>query len=145
MVFALAGDSTMTSGLPPAAEVRRRGVRSLVGDFVVLVGGTVLLSGGAGAGAGTDPDAHGTARAAPDRRRHGRPPPGGEPARRGEPGAPSSPPTADGGGCSRVSADRPPVHPLTRRPHPSSRHRRRPRRSPSGWGGRGRSSRCAPR
>src|SRR4051812_36955797 len=127
MVFALAGDSTMTSGLPPAAEVRRRGVRSLVGDFVVLVGGTVLLSGGAGAGAGTGPDAYGTARAAPDRRRHGRPPPGGEPARRGEPGAPSSPPTADDGSCSHLPADRPPVHPLTRRRHPSSapvsRHR----------------------
>src|SRR3954451_5110570 len=46
MVFALAGDSTMTSGLPPDAAVRLRGARSPVldGDFVVLVGGTVLLS-----------------------------------------------------------------------------------------------------
>src|SRR5919205_1659552 len=46
MVFALAGDSTMTSGLPPGAAVRLRGARSpvLVAD-VVLVGGTVLLSG----------------------------------------------------------------------------------------------------
>src|SRR3954447_9655207 len=137
MVFALAGDSTMTNGLPPAAEVRRRGVRSLVGDFVVLVGGTVLLSGGACAGAGTDPDAHGTARAAPDRRRHARPPPGGEPAPRGEDRAPSPPPTADGGGRSRLprarrragaavpASRRTPhaVHPLPRRPHPSSRHR----------------------
>src|SRR3954470_22320047 len=46
MVFALAGDSTITSGLPPGAAVRLRGARLpvLVAD-VVLVGGTVLLSG----------------------------------------------------------------------------------------------------
>src|SRR5215207_6349522 len=46
MVFALAGDSTMTSGLPPDAAARLRGARPavLVADVGVLVGGTVILS-----------------------------------------------------------------------------------------------------
>src|SRR3954451_21227556 len=47
----------MTSGLLPDAAARFRGARSplVLAGFVVLVDGTVLLSGGAGAGAGTDP------------------------------------------------------------------------------------------